>query len=110
MEIAWPKGWFDSLLSENDKLDEKRTGVKAQRILNGIEAQTIVTNAGGPFWKMVLQWGQEHELLSSTESGILTASASLPNRLPSEKQCIRTLEILRKLHTDGYQQGLQLFT
>lgn len=109
MEVAWPEGWFESLLSENDQQDEKKTGIRAQRMLNGIEAQTLVIKAEGPFWKAALAWGQEHELLSGTESGILATSASIPNRIPSEKQCIRTLEILRKLHREGYQQGLHLF-
>jgi hypothetical protein len=108
LEVTWPKGWFESLLSENDQKDEKKTGVKAQRMLNGIEAQVLVANAGGAFWKAALVWAKEHEALSLTESGILAAAASLESRLPSEKQCFRTVEILKKLHEEGYQEGLQL--
>lgn len=110
LEIEWPKGWFESLLSEDDQKGDQRTSVKAQRMLNGIEAQTAVINAGGPFWKAALDWGQEKELLTGTEVGILAVSASLPMKLPSDKQCIRSLEILRKLHAEGYQHGVQLFT
>ena len=63
-----------------------------------------------PFWKAALDWGQEKELLTGTAVGILAVSASLPMKLPSDKQCIRSLEILRKLHAEGYQHGVQLFT
>jgi hypothetical protein len=65
LEIAWPRGWFESLLTEEDQKVDKRSGVKVQRMLNGIEAQTAVINAGADFWKDAQAWGSGHELLTA---------------------------------------------
>jgi hypothetical protein len=45
------------------------------------------------------------DLLTPTEASILKVAASIPARLPSEKQSLRTLETLRKLHGEGFQDG-----
>jgi hypothetical protein len=109
LEIAWPKGWFETLLTQEEIKDDQRTSIKEQRMLNGIQAQTAVIKAGAEFWKAARTWGLGHDLLSGAEAGILEVSASLPNRLPTEKQCIRSIEIIHKLHMEGYQEGLELF-
>jgi hypothetical protein len=106
LEIAWPAKWFNTLLTIEDVKSDRRTNVKEQKMLNGIQAQTAVLNAGAAFWKAAHTWVREREVLTGTESGILEVAAS--NRLPSDKQCIRLIEILRKLHDEGYQQGVEL--
>lgn len=110
LEVEWPKGWLESLLSEEDHKVDQSAGVKEQKILNGIQAQTAVFKAGVDFWKKACAWGEERELLTQTEIGILAASAALDRRMPSEKQCIRSMEILEKLHSEGYKAGLEIFT
>ena len=79
--------------------------MKDQRVLNGIEAQTLVFNAGGKFWREVFGWAQSRDLLSPKESGILQTAAAIPAKIPSELQSIKTVEILRRLHAEGCQLG-----
>jgi hypothetical protein len=107
MEISWPSGWFESLLTGENQRDDRRSGVKAQRILNGIEAQTAVFAAGADFWRNAKKWAEQRLLLNGTESGILEVAASIPIRIPSEKQSMRTIEILRKLNAEGYTEELK---
>lgn len=88
--------------------DENETdGERDQRLLNGIEAQTIVVKAGAPFWRSVKEWGVQRRFLSSREAGVLDVAASFPARMPSEKQSVIVIETLKKMHSQGCQIGRQ---
>lgn len=93
----------DELLTEGDRAKAKRDAVRDQRELNGIEAQTAVVNAGAEFWRKAKAWGESKEILSATEIGILEVAGSIPSRLPSEKQSLRAVDILRRLNDEGCQ-------
>ncbi|MGI9362464.1 MAG: AIPR family protein [Parasphingorhabdus sp.] len=108
LKVDWPEGWFESLSTEDDQKETRRSAVKDQRMLNGIEAQTLVVRAGPEFWRETKAWGTAKRLLTATESGILDVAASVPARIPSEKQSLRAVETLRKLHVEGFQNGLDL--
>ena len=92
----------------NDLKEDKRSAIKEQRVLNGIEAQTAVLNAGGAFWPAAHDWAQSRKILTPMESGILQVASEIPNRLPSEKESLKAIEVLRKMHSDGYQHGIEL--
>lgn len=108
LSIDWPNDWRDTLITGEDQKETKRSAVKDQRMLNGIEAQTAVVKAGKDFWINAKAWGSAKRLLTATEIGILDVAASVPVRIPSEKQSLRALESLRKLHAEGFQSGLDL--
>ena len=105
LKIDWPAEWLDGLIDKAEMNAQKQSAVKDQRVLNGIEAQTLVFNAGGKFWREVLGWAQSRDLLSPKESGILQTAAAIPAKIPSELQSIKTVEILRRLHAEGCQLG-----
>lgn len=108
LEVDWPKGWLNALMTGEEQKETSRSAVKDQRTLNGIEAQTAVVKAGADFWKNAKAWGAARRLLTPIESGILDVAASIPVRIPSEKQSIRAIETLRKFHLEGFQHGLDL--
>lgn len=108
LEIRWPEQFLDELITSEEQRENRRSAVKDQRILNGIEAQTAVVNAGRELWRNVREWGASRKLLTPTEAGILDVAASIPVRVPSEKQSLRALETLRKMHAEGCQIGLDL--
>ncbi|MHB1198759.1 MAG: AIPR family protein [Polaromonas sp.] len=105
LKIDWPAEWLDELIGKAEMTAQKQSAVKDQRVLNGIEAQTMVVNAGGKFWREVIGWAQSRDLLSPKESGILHTAAGIPTKIPSELQSIKTIEILRQLHAEGCQIG-----
>lgn len=105
LKIDWPAEWLEELIGKAEINAQKQSAVKDQRVLNGIEAQTMVFNAGGAFWREVIGWAQSRDLLSPKESGILNTAAVIPAKIPSELQSIKTLEILRRLHAEGCQLG-----
>jgi len=105
LEVQWPNGWTTTLITGGEQAATKRAAVRDQKVLNGIEAQTAVVKAGGSFWREVYEWGFAKELLTPTEASILKVAAAIPARLPSEKQSLVTIETLRKLHEEGFQDG-----
>jgi hypothetical protein len=110
MQIDWPEGWLEGQLTKAQIDNNRREGIKDQRALNGIEAQTIVFKAGGPFWKQVLSWATERKLVTEKETSILGVAAMIPREMPSEKQSIVAIETLRRLHGEGLQIGLELIS
>jgi hypothetical protein len=110
LEIAWPKSFWRELITLEEVQESQSDAEKDQRLLNGIEAQTVVVQGGGPLWRTVKEWGISRKLLTPTEASILDVAASIPNRLPSEKQSIIALETLKKMHKEGCQVGVELLT
>lgn len=108
LDIEWPKVFKRELITEEEQQENQADGVRDQRLLNGIEAQTIVVQAGGPLWRTLKEWGISRRLLTPTEAGILDVAAAVPSRLPSEKQSLIAIETLRKMHGEGCQIGLDL--
>ena len=74
-------------------------------MLNGIEAQTLVVKAGGPAWRRAKDWGLGRGLLSPDDEGILGVCSFVPEKLPTDRQCLRAVVVLRRLQTEGYKGG-----
>ncbi|MDX2111035.1 MAG: AIPR family protein [Verrucomicrobiota bacterium] len=107
LEYNLPDGLTDELVTKNEQRETDRSAIKGQKILNGIQAQTLVVKAGGQFWRDVRAWGSSRKLLSPMQTGILDVAASIPNKIPSDKQSIKAIEILRKLQSEGCQLVLE---
>ena len=105
LQVSWPDALETELVSSPERDEVKRTAVKDQRMLNGIEAQMVVVRAGSALWSDVKVWGMSKGLLSATDQGILDVAISIPDRVPSEKQSVRTIEILQRLHEEGCPLG-----
>lgn len=106
--VAWPSNWIDELVSADEQHSAQKHAVKDQKVLNGIEAQTAVFNAGPELWHNVMQRGNERRLLSTTDLGCLRVATQLPVRVPTEKQSMRILDALHRLHEEGCQVGRDL--
>lgn len=106
-QLDWAKEWLDELMGKDEIQSQKSAAVKDQRVLNGIQAQTMLIKSGGPFWRALLNWGKAKQLLSPKEEGILQTASAIPAKIPSEMQAMATLAILGRLQTEGCQLGLQ---
>lgn len=103
VKVDWPASLGRILISRSDGRNLEREAKTVQRVDNGIEAQTKVIGAGGDAWLRVESWGRERGLINEKESSILKVCASLPRKIPTEKQCQAALETLRRLRTEGCQ-------
>lgn len=101
LKIDWPKNLLESLLSEDDQREIKKDAKKDQRMLNSIESQIDVVNAGGDFWRNIREWGEKKRLLSEKEAGILKVAMSIPEYVPNEIQCHKIIEIYERLRKKG---------
>jgi hypothetical protein len=101
LSIKWPAAWLGELVGKDQTQARRKAGIKDQRMLNGIQAQTAIVGAGGAFWASVRQWGIDKRLISPMESDILHIAASVPNKLPTERQSLIVIDTLGRLQTEG---------
>jgi len=108
LTIDWPEEWRAELIGKDEQRAIKKSAVRDQKMLNGIEAQAAVVKAGGEFWSQVVHWGTSKKLLTPTEAGVLAVAASVPTRIPSERQSVKVVEAFRKLKAEGCILGEHL--
>ena len=108
IKIEWPKKFLDELISNEEKKSRAKAEKKDQKVLNGIEAQTVVFEAGPEFWQGVLKWGKSKKMLSENDTSILTAACRIPKKIPNDKQSKAALEILNRLQQEGFNEELPI--
>lgn len=99
--VAWDEGWISELISIEEEEEIKNQGAKEQKELNGIEAQSVVVEAGAQFWQNVLNWCIKEGEATDRERGILQYAGSMPNKLPSDKQSIILINLMARLRKGG---------
>lgn len=104
VDIEWPASLKTMLLGYQEIRQKQVDGVKEQKMLNGIDAQTAVFSAGAPVWKQVREWALQHRLLSSMELDIL-ALAATPSKILSDKQSLVVMKAMEKLRKEGCPFG-----
>lgn len=108
LNLAWPDCLHNELITREELQEKSKSAKKDQKVLNGIAAQSVVVTAGSTLWRDVKNWGLSKGHLSQTDAEILEVAASMEKRLPSEKQSIRVVETLTRLHSEGCQIGIDL--
>lgn len=106
IEIDWPAKFIKVLISLSEQKGRNRDGRKDQKVLNGIEAQTKVVEAGGAAWQQALSWGAEKGLLSEREVDAFRIASQIPRALPSEKQAELIIKALTRLVQEGYGKSV----
>lgn len=103
LPVAWPSGLTAAVQRGEDRRSVKKEAAKEQKVVNGIQAQTLVFRAGGPAWKSLKQWATERRLLSQKEMEIMDVACAMPNKIPSDKQSLVLLATLKRLRDEGCQ-------
>lgn len=94
---------INCLMDRNDEKLIIQEGKKDQRLINGIEAQKEVIGRGQDYWKKLLLWGENKNVLSDIDiSFIMSATKINYGRIPSEKQSQRILNIETKMKEEGF--------
>ena len=101
LRIDLPIRFKKELVTKDEKKADQKSAVKEQKMLNGIEAQAAVVNAGSNFWKEVKEWGEVKKVLTNKEISVLSVAERLPNSLPTEKQSVLLLKTLHSLNEEG---------
>lgn len=72
-----------------------------QREIAGIEAQSLAVRLGADFWHKVWEQGNAVRELTHNEAQALKVCASLPRKIPSEKQSKDAISVLERLKEQG---------
>jgi len=89
-------------VDEDDAKSEENEVTEDENLTKSVEAQTRVFELGAAFWAEAKTWGRGRRLLSPAEYNTLEICASIPSRLPTERQTEFALEILKKLEAEGF--------
>lgn len=101
-EVAWDEEWLSELIDLDEDKEIRSEGIRNQKELDGIEAQSIVVERGAQFWQDVLNWCQkEGEAITDKERGILKCAASIPSKIPSSKQSLVLIDLMKRLRSVG---------
>lgn len=93
---------FSRELMEIDELKEdKKNAKKVQTIDDGISCQEKFLALGAEKWKEAAGFGLMKKLLNQKDMGILATAAAIPEKIPSEKQCIYLMKLLQRLEFEG---------
>lgn len=102
VKIDWDPVFVEELIDKDAEKETLQDAAKDQKMLNGIEAQEIVIQEGAEFWLNVYNWMVRQGEGSDKDRGIMNAAATMTARkIPSEKQCIYILDLMKKLRAIG---------
>lgn len=100
-DVSWDKEWLDELIDLVEEKEIQQESSREQKALNGIEAQTTVCEAGGEFWSSVLNWCLKEGEGTDKERGILRCASEIPNKIPSDKQSVLLVSMMKRLRKAG---------
>ena len=101
-QIPFAKDLGPELIEREVEQVTKKAAAAQQIVVTGIEAQTRVVELGGDYWRAIQAWARQKQLLSPTDESFLNVAATMPRKLPSEKQCTRLLEIKVRIEEEGF--------
>lgn len=109
LEVAQLELEVDSI-TRSEASEQKAAARKEFRIVQGIEAQIFVVNAGGRFWNELRDWAAQRKVASGRELDILEVCAKMDaGRIPTERQSEVALQVLLRLtHEEGCLLGRDL--
>ena len=105
--IDWDKEWLAELISKDETKEAKSEGEKEQKEANYIDAQITVVDAGGDFWTNVLDWCIKENEASEKELGILRRASMIPKKIPTDKQSMVLVKMMRRLRKSGCPHKLK---
>lgn len=100
-----PSAFFAELQSAEDDQDAMRSAGKTQRVINGIEAQKQVFAIEPQVWADIRDKGIERRLFNQKELDILHIATCIPDKIPTDKQCVVLLEALDKARLEAIYDG-----
>jgi hypothetical protein len=101
LEPLLPEEFFDDLVPVEEQILEKKDARKTQKIDNGIDAQKRVIGIPAQQWSTLLQQLSKKRVLSPKEAGVMQIACQMPNKVPTEKQCLVLVSVLEKAEAEG---------
>ena len=101
-EIPVLKELRTELTEREEHILAKKEAQTRQSAMTGIQIQTVVFELGAAYWQALQAWGRQRQLLSPSDESFVKVASGMPGKLPTEKQCVRLLELKTRLEHEGY--------
>lgn len=101
LEEELPSDFNNILISIESEKIEEINAKKIQKLDDGIVCQKNAISLGADKWKEVAEFGLKNNLLNQKDMGILQIAVAIPEKIPSEKQCIYLMSLLKRLEIEG---------
>lgn len=108
IHVDWNQAWLDQLISPEEERSLNRSSAKDQKETTGIEYQAAVVNMGAGFWKEVAQWLVKENEGTERERGCVKTAASMPLKIPTDKQCAVIVKLMQRLSKEGCPYRLKI--
>ncbi|WP_041855992.1 AIPR family protein [Candidatus Korobacter versatilis] len=102
LEIPLDSTFYKELADHESDLQQKKDSAVDQKIEIGIEQQASVLQLGASYWKQIREFGAREGLLSPDDISILGLACLIPNKVPSEKQSSRLLQMKTRMESEGF--------
>ena len=103
LSITLQEDFIKELIPTYIVKEDEKTARSIQKQDNNVTAMMAVAAYGAENWNTLLKWAIENHLLIPREISLLrTATAMTQSTFPSEKQCIKIMQILKKARMEGY--------
>ena len=98
-------GVMMSLLPREDDNEEQRIARKEQKRENEASGMIQVAEYGVAGWKKLLSWGMDNHVLTPQEISFIRVALSMESgKFPSDRQCVRILQVLNRARDEGYPE------
>lgn len=104
LPLDLPDSFLRTLVDINELKDEKRLAAKDQKESNDLDVETKIYELGAPYWRRLLQEGQERGILGPIDIGLLKVICSIDTarpQIPSPKQMKAIWRIRQRLGENG---------
>lgn len=102
LSIQFVPGFFESLQDLKSNVEEVGASKDLQKTDDGIAIQISVIETPSFEWSRMLAWGLRGGKLTPKQESLLKIATLIPNKLPTEKQCVEIWRIRAALIEQGY--------
>ncbi|KIF63706.1 hypothetical protein NX10_06725 [Pseudomonas fluorescens] len=102
LSIQFVPGFLESLQDLKSNVEEVGASKDLQKTDDGIAIQISVIETPSFEWSRMLAWGLRGGKLTPKQESLLKIATLIPNKLPTEKQCVEIWRIRAALIEQGY--------
>ena len=104
MNISLNDNFVRELIDLDEVVEEKQAARRLQKEINIDSAMIMVANCEKEgVWKKLWIWNQTHGAMTQTEQELLGVALKMSKGLfPTDKQCVRLLEMLSRIRGEGF--------
>ncbi|RHR56391.1 hypothetical protein DWX10_06810 [Clostridium sp. AF18-27] len=104
IEVPLSDKFLSELMPACEEQEENRNAGKEQRLQNKASLMIQVAEYGADKWKVLLEWGTANHIFTPQEISFIRAAVSMEEgKFPSEKQCIKIMQLLKKAKEEGVE-------